>query len=443
MALLSPKPVYPCRTAGCGARLSSTSNRRRHERKHEVGVESTRPALAQPEPVHLPSAAIPRRSVKRSAAVLAYMPRSPVVQPVVVSRKHSPTADALHSFADVDEESEGTESKEEEEEEDLELLRFLGSSLPAAQHRSSGRRVTAASPFIDEGKSSTPDVMTPGPRSDSSDSDASRMDDDVSTEDEPVPGMPLLLSDAELQKNFYGFLTWLTHPPLTQFESQVKLKRVSTMAALQPIRCNLRFIFTLLGSKQVTSKVDLHQLTSLETAQILFDALAERGVGSARTHSIALLVKKVLVFLSTSESTAKRQFLPPTMYDSFLFVDGICCANSLRRKQGSRNRALLGLHASKQLAQGSAHQRTQPSRPHGPPTRPAVPQDVALTSVQQVRRPHSRRRRRAVMSYPRRSSSRSPKDVWQVFVSSWRLRHLTIPKHPTHLCAIAGSSRCW
>lgn len=353
-----PKPVYPCRTAGCGARLSSTSNRRRHERKHEVGVESTRPALAQSDPVHLPLAAIPRRSVKRSAAVLTYMPRSPVVQPVVVSRKHSPTADALRSFADVEEESEDTESKDEEE--DLELLRFLGSSLPASQHRSFSRRVTAASPFIDEGKSCAPDVMMPGPRSDSSGSDASRMDDDVSTEDEPVPGMPLLLSDAELQSECYGFLTWLTHPPLTQFESQVKLKRVSTMAALQPIRCNLRFIFTLLSSKQVTSKADLHQLTSLETCQILFDALAERGVGSARTHSIGLLVKKCLVFLATSESTAKRQFLPPTRYDSFLFVDGICCANSLRRKQESRNRALLGLHASKQLAQGNAHQRTQP-----------------------------------------------------------------------------------
>jgi hypothetical protein len=186
------------------------------------------------------------------------------------------------------------------------------------------------------------------------------MDDDVSIEDEPVPGMPLLLSDADMQAGCFDFLRWLTHPPLTQFESLVKLKRVKTMAALQPIRCNLRFVFTLLSSKQVMNKVDLYELTGLETCQTLFESLGERGVGSARTHAIALLVKKILVFLSTTESTARKQFLPPTMYDSFLYVDGICCANSLRRKQESRNRALLGLHASKQLAQGSAHQASKP-----------------------------------------------------------------------------------
>ncbi len=361
--LVPPKTVYPCRT--CGACLSSTSNRRRHERtKHQVASEPAHPVRpvsatvrAQPEPVHPPLGAIPRRSVKRTAPASAYLPTSsPVVQPVM-ARKRAPTADALRILADGGDESEGTESKDEEE--DLELLRYLGSSLPALQQRSFGHRAAAASPCGDEDKSGTPNGR-PGPLGDSSGSEASRMDDDVSTEDEPVPGMPLLLSDADMQAACYGFLRWLTHPPLTQFEAGVKLKRVKTMAALQPIRCNLRFVFTLLSSKQVTNKADLHELTSLETCQTLFDALGERGVGSARTHAIALLVKKVLVFLSTSESTAKRQFLPPTMYDSFLFVDGICCANSLRRKQESRNRALLGLHASKQLAQGSAHQASKP-----------------------------------------------------------------------------------
>jgi hypothetical protein len=272
-----------------------------------------------------------------------------------MARKRAPTSDALRILADEGGESEGTESKDEQE--DLELLRYLGSSLPALQQRSFGHRVAAPSPCGDEEKSGT---VTSGSRGDSSGSEASRMDDDVSTEDEPVPGMPLLLSDADMQAGCFDFLRWLTLPPLTQFESQCKLKRVKTMAALQPIRCNLRFVFTLLSSKQVTNKADLHELTSLETCQTLFEALGERGVGSARTHAIALLVKKILVFLSTTESTARKQFLPPTMYDSFLYVDGICCANSLRRKQESRNRALLGLHASKQLAQGSAHQASMP-----------------------------------------------------------------------------------
>ena len=360
--LVPPKTVYPCRTVGCGASLSSTSNRRRHERKHQVASEPAHPVRpvsatvrAQPEPVHPALGAIPRRSVKRSAPASAYVPpRSPVVQPVM-ARKRAPMPDALRILDDRGDESEGTESKDEQE--DLELLRYLGSSRPAFQQRSFGHRVAATSPCSDEDKSGP---VTPGSRGVSSGSEASRMDDDVAIEDEPVPGMPLLLSDADMQAGCFDFLRWLTLPPLTQFESQCKLKRVKTMAALQPIRCNLRFVFTLLSSKQVTNKVDLHELTSLETCQTLFDALGERGVGSARTHAIALLVKKALVFLSTTESTARKQFLPPTMYDSFLYVEGICCANSLRRKQESRNRALLGLHASKQLAQGSAHQASKP-----------------------------------------------------------------------------------
>jgi hypothetical protein len=88
--------------------------------------------------------------------------------------------------------------------------------------------------------------------------------------------------------------------------------------------------------------VDLHALTRLPECQALFDALNQRQAGSGRFHAIFLLIKKLLVYLSSQESAARRQFLQPTIYESYLYVDGVCSDSSHRRKQESRNRAVLG-----------------------------------------------------------------------------------------------------
>ena len=45
----------------------------------------------------------------------------------------------------------------------------------------------------------------------------------------------------------------------------------------------------------------------------------------------------------------RRQFLPPTIYDSYLYIDGVCSDSGQQRKQESRNRAVLGVQVSQQL----------------------------------------------------------------------------------------------
>ncbi len=57
------------------------------------------------------------------------------------------------------------------------------------------------------------------------------------------------------------------------------------------------------------------------------------------------------MYLSSRESSLRRQYLPPSTYESYMYVDSICADASSRRRQETRNRAMLGIQASKQLHQ--------------------------------------------------------------------------------------------
>ena len=167
-----------------------------------------------------------------------------------------------------------------------------------------------------------------------------------------VEGYRPMLQESELQASCFSFLQWLSLPPLTACEALVKARRVKSLTQLQPIKSNLRFIFAVLHEKELIQSVDLADLSKLAICQSLFEALGQRNVGSGRFHAVFLLVKKVLVYLTSQESTLRRQFLQPTMHESFMYVDSICSDNSYRRKQEARNRAVLGVQASQTLARG-------------------------------------------------------------------------------------------
>ncbi len=95
----------------------------------------------------------------------------------------------------------------------------------------------------------------------------------------------------------------------------------------------------------------------------VFDELARRGCGAGRVHAIALLTRKVLTYLASRESTARRLFLLPTMFESYLLTDSVCSESSQKRKQESRNRAILGIQTTQQLLQSQAgYQSSQPFR---------------------------------------------------------------------------------
>lgn len=174
--------------------------------------------------------------------------------------------------------------------------------------------------------------------------------DEVSDSEEWRSKQQSLLSESDLQRVCHPFLQWLTQPPMTQCEALVKGRaRIQSLSQLQPIKNNLRFIFAVLAQRDAIQGIELQALTKLATCQALWDVLVERRVGSARIHAIFLLVKKVLVHLSSQESVQRRQFILPSTAESFIYVDHVCANSSQRRKQETRNRALLGVQAAQQL----------------------------------------------------------------------------------------------
>jgi hypothetical protein len=169
---------------------------------------------------------------------------------------------------------------------------------------------------------------------------------------EPAPS----LQDTQLQAACLPFLQWMCQPPITQVEALIKARRVKVITQLQPIKLNLRFIFGLLVESEAITVLELQALTRLAVCQALEAALEKRQVGSGRIHAIFLLVKKVLVYLSSCESTQRRQFISPATQESYMYVESICSDSSHRRKQEARNRSMLGIQTSKLLHQ------SQPTR---------------------------------------------------------------------------------
>ena len=297
------KRVYPCRV--CGFRFSASSNRSRHERNKHAEPTTEQGAAAAAEQ---PSQA-PHRILNSSTPPMS-------------------SEDAC------------MEDRDEMDADEVEMM-------DASQQSNSGSSLPEP---IDLDMSDIPPMITDSRSRDATSASAAALTElaaDASPH-EPL-GVLALLQDTRLQSECLPFLRWMCTPPITQVEALVKARRVTSMTQLQPIKLNLRFLFGLLLEAKAIDALDLQSLTRLAVCQALNAALEQRQVSHGRIHAMFLLVKKVLVFLSTQESTRRHQFLAPTMHESFLFVENVCSDSSHRRKQDARNRAVLGVQTSKTL----------------------------------------------------------------------------------------------
>lgn len=297
------KRVYPCRV--CGFRFSASSNRNRHERNKHAGESANEQAVAVP------------------------------TQHTAASEKKEKNEHAMDvSCEDV--------IMEEQHDGDANEMMNESSARGDSPDSSSSSSEPLDSDMID-----TPSTSDLG-------SEATSVSATALTElanalpHEPL-GVLALMQDTHLQSECLPFLRWMCTPPITQVEALVKARRVTSMTQLQPIKLNLRFLFGLLLEAKAMETLELQALTRLTVCQALSAALEHRQVSHGRIHALFLLVKKVLVFISSQESTRRHQFLAPTMHESFLFVENVCSDSSHRRKQEARNRAVLGVQTSKTL----------------------------------------------------------------------------------------------
>jgi len=385
------KRAYPCRF--CSAALSSSSNRLRHERaKHQ-------PQLLLQESSSSVSA--------DAAAVSAAACDSAIsARPITVAQE-------------VDSSSSARGDHEPASAAPVTSQTAMSVELPASHHQLTlfSQELTNSASQPAEASSSSPTPLPPGPghtedvdvslddviipSTSESESDCHNSGSDFEPESDPatgtcaapaaaaqleetpssapppppmdltgVEGVNPSLQETDLQTQCYPFLCWLTEPPLTPCEALVKARRIKMLSQLQPIKNTLRFIFVLLYEHRILAAPELKALSTLSVCQQLYSSMQARQAGHARLHAIFLLVKKILVFLSSKESAARRQFLlPSSVSESYLYVDGICSDSSFRRKQEARNRSLLGVAASKQLhrtqAAAAAATAAQSAHSHG------------------------------------------------------------------------------
>lgn len=146
------------------------------------------------------------------------------------------------------------------------------------------------------------------------------------------------------------FLGWLCASAVTETERTVKPRRVDPKA-LAPVKKNLAFIIkALVGVGAVEAhQVKLEIFTQEKICKQYNAFLKERQVGPSRTYILFLLIKKILVFLASSESARRREYILPTTWNSWTCVDLICSDSNARRKQISRNRRLLGAEQCNRL----------------------------------------------------------------------------------------------
>jgi hypothetical protein len=140
------------------------------------------------------------------------------------------------------------------------------------------------------------------------------------------------------------FLAWLSEPPATEVERLVKARRITKDSQLQPIRWNLRFIFSILIGQGMCSAahIPLKVLTSVECCKAVHQAMQQRNAGPCRVHTVMLLIKKIIVYLSAIESIRLRIYSPPTTMPAYTYVSSLCSESSVVRKQMAADRAVLG-----------------------------------------------------------------------------------------------------
>lgn len=417
--------VYPCRYDGCGKVLSSSSNRSRHEHnQHKSKGEQRSDVLTVQEMSDSsstvtcpPRISTPVRMIiehKMRAFKLKRDPKtgmSPHITAKVAPISMCPGSDSVQS------ESMNTDSEESkvsdtslhfsasQAEADPQVLDMyqttaatLSESAPESdesQYRSEGaiRDLSRSEAETKEDGEKSHDIIIAsdhrhddvGPEDKSGDHDhdvhAADSEQDLMAESdancESLRGLVRpLMQESDLHQSFGAFLTWLSQPPITSVEALVKARRITSDSQLQPIKLNLRFMFGLLYERELidVAAIAPEALTKIGNCRALYEALLERGAGSSRIHVLFLLIKKVLVFLSSQESVKRGVFTLPSSIESYMYVENIGTEHGARRKQETRNRAVLGAATSHQLQKQLHHLKAPP------PSRPMIVNHLPATA---------------------------------------------------------------
>lgn len=152
-----------------------------------------------------------------------------------------------------------------------------------------------------------------------------------------------IITDESLNSIIGDFMSWLEEGPVSVIEQMVKKRRLSSDDQLVPIRNNLRHLLltiSTLQSVEVTS-LSLSSLVQLSTVKAVMSHLEQRKLGPGRLHQLALLLKKIAVYLCSAQSSSSMLFISPQTMPSWTCIDSYCSQATKKRKMLARDRVVL------------------------------------------------------------------------------------------------------
>ena len=147
------------------------------------------------------------------------------------------------------------------------------------------------------------------------------------------------------------FFNWLSSTPESWLEHGTKRKRIHSPKQLIPIRTNLKHLFTILMQNGVACRdLNLNLFTRVECIRWIHTDLMQRQVKAERMYSLYLLIKKVLLFLVSTQSKMAHTIVHPQSLESYILVENRCFEYSMLKKRESYNRSMGSLQLSTQSA---------------------------------------------------------------------------------------------
>jgi hypothetical protein len=334
------KPCYQCRIDGCNRTFSTPSNRSRHEKTHDVGGDTPHQKCDFCDKV-FGSVSL----LSQHAATCRSVPSKKANKTKKTSTA-SVTASSVSSHNSVPS-AKSTELLRTTLKGKKKRLKPVSAVLPDPELASSnllGKRVhsmmgsyTAEEDNDESQPAADPDQESPH----STDSD--------SPDSEPSQQSYQSISDEELMRVIGKFIEWLSQGSHTVFEQVVKKKRVTTTSQLRPVVTSLKFIVSLMVQHQLISMDDLHlnKVIQLDKVQKLFEIVRKRGVGAGRIHALSLLLKKVCVFICSSQSLKTNMCIMPQSIPSYCLLESICEESGKERKMVQSDKRVLQISSER------------------------------------------------------------------------------------------------
>jgi hypothetical protein len=135
----------------------------------------------------------------------------------------------------------------------------------------------------------------------------------------------------------------------------VKQERFITEAQLRPIKYDLAFLFKFthqllptffnVNAVRPQSLIQINAVTAVR-AHLLSDAVTtkkrrlagEIGVGPERLYMLALLYKKICVWMAARQSISSGDYAPPSSIESWVLIEATCKEYVKKRRMGERTR---------------------------------------------------------------------------------------------------------